>query len=32
MLTEIRAKGGNFLMNIGPKPDGEIQIEQESIL
>jgi alpha-L-fucosidase len=32
MLTEIRAKGGNFLLNIGPKPNGEIQIEQESIL
>jgi alpha-L-fucosidase len=32
MLTEIRAKGGNFLLNIGPKPNGEIQIEQETIL
>lgn len=32
MLIEIRAKGGNFLMNIGPKPNGEIQIEQEAIL
>lgn len=32
MLMEIRAKGGNFLLNVGPKPDGEIQIEQESIL
>ncbi len=32
MLIEIRAKGGNFLLNVGPKPDGEIQIEQESIL
>lgn len=32
MLTEIRAKGGNFLLNIGPKPDGEIQIEQENLL
>ncbi len=31
-LIEIRAKGGNFLLNIGPKPNGEIQIEQESIL
>ena len=28
-LIEIRAKGGNFLMNIGPKPNGEIPIEQE---
>lgn len=32
MLIEIRAKGGNLLMNIGPKPDGEIQIEQEARL
>ncbi|MDD4400210.1 MAG: alpha-L-fucosidase, partial [Dysgonamonadaceae bacterium] len=32
MLIEIRAKGGNFLLNVGPKPDGEIQIEQEELL
>lgn len=32
MLTEIRAKGGNFLLNIGPKPNGEIPAEQEAIL
>jgi len=32
MLTEIRAKGGNFLLNIGPDPYGEIQIEEENIL
>ena len=32
MLIEIRAKGGNFLLNVGPKPNGEIQIEQEAIL
>ena len=32
MLIEIRAKGGNLLLNIGPKPDGEIQIEQEALL
>lgn len=32
MLIEIRAKGGNFLLNIGPKPDGEVQIEQEARL
>lgn len=32
MLVEIRAKGGNFLLNIGPKPNGEIQIEQEERL
>lgn len=31
-LVEIRAKGGNFLMNIGPKPNGEIPIEQEERL
>lgn len=32
MLIEIRAKGGNLLLNIGPKPNGEIQIEQEALL
>ncbi len=32
MLIEIRAKGGNFLMNVGPKPDGEIQLEQQHLL
>lgn len=32
MLIEIRAKGGNFLLNVGPKQDGEIQIEQEARL
>jgi len=31
-LIEIRAKGGNFLMNIGPKPNGEIALEQENRL
>lgn len=31
-LIEIRAKGGNFLLNIGPKPNGEIPIEQEKRL
>ncbi len=31
-LIEIRAKGGNFLLNIGPKPNGEIPIEQEERL
>ena len=29
MLVEIRAKGGNFLLNVGPTPDGEIPFEQE---
>ena len=28
MLIEIRAKGGNFLLNVGPTPDGEIPPEQ----
>ena len=32
MLIEVRAKGGNFLLNVGPKPDGEIQIEQQERL
>lgn len=32
MLVETRAKGGNLLLNIGPKPNGEIQIEQEALL
>ncbi len=27
---ETRAKGGNFLLNIGPKPNGELPIEQEA--
>jgi alpha-L-fucosidase len=31
-LIETRAKGGNLLLNVGPKPDGEIAIEQESRL
>jgi alpha-L-fucosidase len=31
-LIETRAKGGNLLLNIGPKPDGTIAIEQESRL
>jgi alpha-L-fucosidase len=31
-LIEIRAKGGNFLLNVGPKQDGEIQIEHQAIL
>ncbi len=32
MLIETRAKGGNFLLNVGPKPDGELPIEQEERL
>ncbi len=29
MLVEIRAKGGNFLLNVGPDPDGRIPFEQD---
>jgi len=32
LLTETRAKGGNLLLNVGPKPDGELPIEQEERL
>ncbi len=32
LLIETRAKGGNLLLNIGPKPNGEIPIEQEERL
>ncbi|MGF7218893.1 alpha-L-fucosidase [Spirosoma lacussanchae] len=32
MLIETRAKGGNLLLNVGPKPNGTIQIEQEALL
>lgn len=31
-IIEIRAKGGNFLLNVGPKPNGELPIEQEQRL
>ena len=31
-LVETRAKGGNLLLNIGPKPNGELAIEQEERL
>ncbi len=31
-MIETRAKGGNLLLNIGPKPDGEIAVEQEGRL
>ena len=31
-LIEIRAKGGNFLLNVGPTPSGEIQPEQKALL
>lgn len=32
ILIETRAKGGNLLLNIGPKPDGTIPEEQEGNL
>ncbi|MBI4876064.1 MAG: alpha-L-fucosidase [Acidobacteria bacterium] len=32
LLIETRAKGGNLLMNVGPKPDGELPNEQEERL
>ena len=32
ILIETRAKGGNLLLNIGPKPDGEIPAEQDARL
>ena len=32
LLIETRAKGGALLLNIGPKPNGEVPIEQESRL
>lgn len=28
MLIETRAKGGNLLLNVGPRPEGEIPVEQ----
>ncbi len=31
-LIETRAKGGNLLLNVGPKPDGELAPEQEARL
>ncbi len=32
LLIETRAKGGNQLLNVGPKPNGELPIEQEANL
>jgi alpha-L-fucosidase len=32
LLVETRAKGGNLLLNVGPKPDGELPLEQEERL
>ena len=31
-LVETRAKGGNLLLNVGPKPDGELPADQEERL
>jgi alpha-L-fucosidase len=32
LLIQTRARGGNLLLNIGPKPDGELPIEEEERL
>ncbi len=32
LLVETRAKGGNLLLNVGPKPNGELPIEEEERL
>ena len=32
MLIEIAAKGGNFLMNVGPRPDGELSATEYAAL
>jgi alpha-L-fucosidase len=32
LLIQTRARGGNLLLNIGPKPDGQLPIEQEERL
>jgi alpha-L-fucosidase len=32
LLYQTRAKGGNLLLNVGPKPDGELPVEQEERL
>ena len=32
LLFQTRAKGGNLLLNVGPKPNGELAIEQENRL
>jgi alpha-L-fucosidase len=31
-IQKIMAKGGNYLLNVGPKPDGTIPVEAASIL
>lgn len=32
LLIEARAKGGSLLLNVGPKPNGELPVEQEDRL
>ena len=32
ILIETRAKGGSLLLNVGPKPNGELPVEQEARL
>ncbi len=32
ILIETRAKGGNLLLNVGPKPNGELPVEQKANL
>jgi alpha-L-fucosidase len=32
ILIETRAKGGNLLLNVGPKPNGQLPVEQEANL
>ena len=32
LLFQTRAKGGNLLLNVGPKPNGELAIQQEDRL
>jgi alpha-L-fucosidase len=31
MLVETRAKGGNLLLNVGPKPDGEFPLNNQHV-
>jgi len=31
-IQKVRAKGGNYLLNVGPKPDGTIPVEAATIL
>ena len=31
-MVKVRAKGGNFILNVGPKANGELPLEQVNIL